>query len=449
MNIASDIGVLFVLFFLLWRLRHRDTSFFLRPSIVFIVLGLLLYLIPITLFRDKIRVISPYIDEVGLLLSLVFSIAIVLIYLGQKFLVRFEIRKDASEPGDAGKFLAFAIAILIGITFIYFQFRDFKQTGLYALLCSPENYTLWREQSMKLLKQKWLSYLYLIGFSFLCPLICAFLVDKIVSTPTKQRIIFASLGFPIVAIVVFYLMITGARVGILNCVFAVTGVLFLRLSFYRFLIAFSGCVAGGIAIAVLISILSVGGGAAQNVGFCTDSRQEPVVSLSEEIFPGDYLDGVIHRMMIMPGVIAGFFVEEAYGNFRPLEAFAIRDRNIANLIATKYGQRLFGREPVETALAPTTFIFMNFLYFGYFSVIVSIIGIVLLDAPLFFLNRLPWALSVPLVSVGLFYSAVFLQTGFFTVFFSHGYAFYCGLIGVTFLWHLRAGRGKDNLGIPS
>jgi len=438
---------------IVYTILTKKIEFLFRPSIICTLLLYFIYLLPSIVFHQQIYRMTPGIDQASFILSLVLSGTLVgTIYtdkLFTKVLNRFEINRMFDFNINSLLIILLTL-VLILVCGIYFYIVPFYKTGLYAIFCEPRLYVYFRENSLKLLDQKWLIYTYLIAFSCICPLLCALLTQEILSSNFKKKIFWGLFAIPLLCFITFFMLITGARVGVLNCVLATMGVLWINLDRLKMIMAVILVLAIGFTTPAIISMSWV---TRTNdkvpLPICSEEAQvlsakhqdflnnENLIAVEEEplseIEKRDskagfviFMEGVINRAFIVPAAISGFYIEEALisgSNWRYIWSANQSKLGYTNKIATKYGHRLYGasHKIISSATAPTAFVYFNFLYFGWFSVLISILAILIQDILFFLAKLIPNKISSPFISTSIYYSFLFIQTSYFTVYFTHGY----------------------------
>ena len=442
-------------------IRTRKINFLVRPSIICTMLLYFIYLLPSIIFNDQLLRISPAVHKASFLLSIVLFGAILGSVWLDKINDKLQRNIPPAIPFNESKLskiiLAVVSGILILVTGVYFYNVPFYNTGLYAILCEPKLYVILREQSLKLLSQKWLIYSYLIAFSCLCPLICTFIAQILLShtTATKNKILWILIAIILVIFVTFFMLITGARVGVLNCILAVIGVLWMHLNKWKFTTSVILVLFIGFATPALISMSWVTRTNDQQESYLCMQTEEnnkflKDIQLAEEALSaedkrkfeadvhagfGTFLDGIIYRAFIIPAAVSGFYIEEAQQNGIGLNNFLpSKGKGLANKVAVNYGHRLYGpnHKSIDSATAPSTFVFFNYMYLGFFSIIISILGILAQDVIFFIAKASGKQISIPLMATSFYYAFIFAQTAYFTVLFTHGYLLLTLIIVIVF-----------------
>jgi len=216
----------------------------------------------------------------------------------------------------------------------------------------------------------------------------------------------------------FYLLITGARVGLVNLVVVASLFLLVR---NRLQVRLKALLIGlviAFAIPIVMSMLREQG------------RNEATLF--------EYIEAIGERVFLLPLLISGWFVEYAdtRGPAGLLAAIGLGEKiNWSNLIALEFLER---REAVtvESVTTPTAFFFSNYLYFGWLGLLPSLVALRFIDLPVGQLRRLARPLRLPLVATLMFFSVIFVQSGFGVTLATHGYL----LLMLLVLWAARTRR---------
>lgn len=392
-----------LLFALIW---WRKRQLYLLPSTWVMLASGVIYVLPAAVFSGELADMSPYAVKAlayctmfivsGLLINLLWARPPSLASL---------IGDPASCPAAANpinldRALRYALTVLGAILLWYLATVPLQSTGLYGVLFDPEHSAEMREESLKLLTNPALQYIYLTGFSCLCPLALCLMLARCarLSGFRKYLLLFSVIGF-----LCFFLLLTGARIGLVNLVIAGIFYAFLRnrlridvrLLLFGLFILF--------AVPMLISILREQG---RNDG---------------TIF--EYVEAIAGRIFLLPLLISGWFVEYAdtNGSVGFLQAVGLGEHiNWSNLIALEY----LGRHEevtIESVTTPTAYFFSNYLYFGWAGLIPSLVALRVIDLPVYQLRHLAPDLRLPIAAVLLFFSVIFVQSGFGVTMLSHGY----------------------------
>lgn len=437
---GSVLAAIAITFLFLKAAFKKEVDFLVRPSVLFCMALYALYLLPAVLFHSTLKAMSPFLSQSNFLLSIVLVCTILIsryLHLKCSKVTVVTDLSDLQMTKIKNRLIAALSLLLFIFTCLYFSQVDFRNTGLYAIICEPEHYVILREKSLKLLGIKWLGYVYLIGFSCVSPFLCALFTDKLITEGRKKILVNLAWGIPLLLFILFYLLIPGARVGVLYCSLAVSGVLWYRFKFIKFFLISILTVVGAVSVSALISMSWVNRVDKDEApSFCVkfDRSMEEVAKL-DEATPLEwrthqsskfmaYLDGIIFRVFAIPTVISGWYIEEGVQEgMRPNFLYSAEGKVLATTIAQKYVKRLYGEGYIagKSVAAPTSFIFVNFIYFGFWSIIVSILGILLLDVVFLISKLIKPGLAIPFMGMTLYYTFIFAQTGYFTVLLSHGY----------------------------
>ena len=402
MSNLAFVLILLVLALFAWAWSRRR-AMFLYPSTWILLLSTLLYMLPALLFSEEIADMSPYANN-SLLYCSAFVVGALLLKLAvgaplalSRVLESPAKRRSSSITGHA---LLGVLGVLAAITLWYLLNVPLQSTGLYGVLFDPEHSAQMREESLKLLGNPALQYAYLIGFTALSPLAFTLLLARSAELSGSGR---WKLVIPVMAFLAFYLLLTGARVGLVNLAVAGVAYAFLR---NRMSLGYKPLLLAGVAlfaVPMLISFLREQG------------RNEATVL--------EYVDAIGERIFLLPMLISGWFVEYAdtRGQAGLLAAIGVGENiNWSNLIALEFLDR---KEAVtiETVTTPTAFMFSNYLYFGWLGLVPSWIALRLIDLPADWAMRAVPALRTPLLAALMFFSVIFVQSGFGVAWISHGY----------------------------
>lgn len=394
--------ILLVLVLFAWAWARRR-AVFLYPSTWILLLSTLLYMLPALLFSEEIADMSPYADTALLYCSVFVAGGLLLKLAVREPLVLSRVLESPAKRRSSsiiGYALLGVLGVLGVITLWYLLNVPLQSTGLYGVLFDPEHSAQLREESLKLLDNAALRYAYLIGFSALSPLAFTLLLARAGELTGSGRWM---LVLPVLVFLAFYLLLTGARVGLVNL--AVAGVMYAflhnRMTFGLKSLLLAGAIL--FAVPMLMSFLREQG------------RNEATVL--------EYLDAVGERIFLLPMLISGWFVEYAdtRGPAGLLAAIGLGENiNWSNLIALEFLDR---KEAVtiESVTTPTAFMFSNYLYFGWLGLVPSWIALRLSDLPADWTMRAVPALRTPLLAALMFFSVIFVQSGFGVAWISHGY----------------------------
>ena len=398
----------------------RSRAVFLYPSTWVLLLSTLIYMLPTLLFWDEIADMSPYTNTAVLYCSVFVFGGLMLklsVYAPLALSPEQETPATRQRSSITGHALLGVLGVLGAIILWYLLNVPLQSTGLYGVLFDPEHSAQLREESLKLLGNPALQYAYLIGFSALSPLAFTLLLARTDEWAGAGR---WKLVLPVLVFLAFYLLLTGARVGLVNLAVAGGGYAFLhkRMTFGIKPLLLGGAIL--FAAPMLISFLREQG------------RNEATVLA--------YVEAVGERIFLLPMLISGWFVEYAdtRGLAGLLAALGLGEKiNWSNLIALEFIGR---REAVtiETVTTPTAFMFSNYLYFGWFGLVPSWIALCLIDLPVDWARRADPALRMPLLATLMYFSVIFVQSGFGVTWISHGY-----LLLAVIAWMARWAHGTD------
>lgn len=409
LTVAVALFALTSLLFASAWLRRRDT--FLYPSTWILLLTTLIYIAPAAVFMREVQDMSPY-TVTALLYSSIFVVVGMTLNLLRRRLrldgaLGSAVQVPSRRHNHVGRALRMALVGLACITAAYLLYVPLSSTGLYGVLFDPENSAQLREESLKLLNNAALQYLYLIGFSALSPLAFALTLARAEELHGWQR---WALLLSVSLFLAFYLLITGARVGLVNL--TVCGLLYaffhggMKLGLKPLIVG----VAVIFGVPILMSVLREQG------------RNEATMF--------EYVEAIGERIFLLPLLISGWFVEfaETRGYVGLLAAVGMGEQiNWSNMIALEFLDR---KEAVtiESVSTPTAFIFTNYLYVGWLGLLPAWVALRVIDWPVGRLHRVAPVLRRPILVTLVFFSVIFVQSAFGVVLISHGYLLLMGVV---------------------
>jgi len=362
-----------------------------------------LYTLPALFYPEEIADISPNANTAALY-CLVFTVGGLVLRLAVRtpLIMSQVLESPARQPIKSipGRWLWRVLFVQGLITLWYLLKVPLQSTGLYGIFFDPEHAAQFREESLKLLDNPTLQYAYLVGFSALSPLAFALLLARASELSRSRR---WGLMVPVLAFLTFYMLLTGARVGLVNL--AVAGLMYAILR-RRMTLGLKPLLLAGIILFMVPMLLS----------FLRERGRYEASAL-------EYAEAIGERIFLLPMLISGWFVEYAdtRGPIGLLAAIGLGESiNWSNLIALEFLDR---KEPVtiETVTTPTAFMFSNYLYFGWLGLLPSWIGLYLIDLPVDWARRAEASLRLPLLATMMYFSVIFVQSGFGVTWISHGY----------------------------
>lgn len=397
----ASIVLVLVLVVLTWMRRR---SAFLYPSTWILLLSTLLYLLPALVFSQELAELSPF-----ALTAVRYCAVFTFVGLTFQYLRRppdVDAALVAPRSGDTSKTLVHALWAVLSVlgllTTWYLSQVPLRSTGLYGVLFDPENSVQLREESLKLLASVALHYAYLVGFSLLCPLAFALMLARAAEIRGLRRAILVLLVSTLLA---FYLLLSGARVGLVYL--AVVGAVYAFLRSEMRLRAKAFTLAVGILFAVPMLI-----------SFLREQGRNDAASIF------GYFDAVGRRIFLLPLLISGWFVEYADNSgYLGLSAALGLERSVdwSNVIALEFLGRV-DAITFQSVTTPTAYFFNNYLYFGWFGVIPSWLALYVIDFPVRWAIAGPVNLRAPLLATMIFFAVLYVQTSFGVAMVSDGYA---------------------------
>lgn len=413
MHILATIFNVLALSLLCW-MCWRWRSVYLLPSTWVLLLSAIFYMLPSLIFSQEIEDVSPYTWDAVFYCSTFVCVGTLINLYGAKKLAHQSEFESAAVPLPIREAMVSGylklIILAIGLIMAwYLLVVPLTSTGLYGLLVDPDHYAQLREDSLKLLDNPPLQYAYLIGFSCLSPLAFSLLLERTRLTRGVRCWVPAVLGSLFLC---FYILLTGARVGIIN--FVIIGLLYV---FLRNGMRFNWKT---LVLGVCVFIVPI------TLSMMREAGRNDATTLF------DYLKAIGDRIFLLPLLISGWYVEfaETRGYVGFLAAMGLNVQpDWTNVIALEFLDR---KESVtiESVTTPTSFIFSNYLYLGWLGLVPSLLALRFIDIPILYLRGLPEVLKVPFFITALYFATVFIRAGFGVTVLSHGY------IVLIILWKL-------------
>lgn len=378
---------LFLIFLVIWRYRFLMV----KPSVIVITFFHLRIQWAATFKAEYIEQFLPdpiiflFLVQILPILGLIGSFFIfhkdtiaIFSRVSKKNLLTFSVKKEII-------FIPIFIILLIAI--YYFMFIPPEKTGLYAIFFDPSKAVEAREASLKLIDFPLLRY----GYSFLINVFAPFLSVFLIFVFLKyiKRIHFMSLlAASMLALVLVLVSLPGARTPAAALIMTMIWALYLHKGIpFRPIHIILGLLAV-FSIPVILTIF----------------REGQVVDFSRFI---NYLKGgIFYRVFVVPMEVGLYHVHYAQVNgFFGIAAipklaalFNIEPVNAANLIYTYYYQFSI---MIPTGLANTSFIFSYFSYFGIFSIVISLLGLWMLDLAVLVFRKIrnDWILLAAIASL--------------------------------------------------
>jgi hypothetical protein len=385
--------------------------YFIKPSILLITFSIIFFQFPLAIYSGtyEVAVPDPYILSflihgyilIGLTVSLyTFQDASRTVW---KRITEDEVKEPLMNT--------YAVVMLAGtvifIGAIYLVHVPFRESGLYAVFANPAMAVVARERSLKLLDSQALVYAFSLMTSSVAPML-AVMLSLIGAHLFFERRFFS---LTVILLTVISLMIVvslpGARVSAVNLLLAVCISFFLvkGLPFHP-------------ARLFLLLILIVTPGVL--IGMYRDGK-----AFGIDLYQQYLWDFIGRRILQDPLEVGSWYIHHAqtYGFFGipalpKLAAIAGFDAlNVPNYIGLRY-QPNAG----PTVSAGAGYLLTYYSYFGVASLLVSLIGLWLLDLAVSVYKSLSRAFLIPCVSAVSLSTLSFISSDYSTVLITHGFA---------------------------
>lgn len=305
-------------------------------------------------------------------------------------------------------FLGILGILIIGVLGYYLSVVPFNKTGLYAIIYSPENYAVARENSLKLLNDKTLQYLYSWMTSSLVPFFCALASFAAWDCIQRRKFFCMLLFFFFIIAGILAASLTGAKWSPAFVIFVlILAWLFRKRMHFNVLIVF-GALFLILGLPVVITII-----------------RSPALPWMDSVWL------MVHRTFFAPmeagrdyvrySMEAGYSGIAAYPKLAKLaEVLPIDLPNVIHRYNYKYS--------LPSGSHTASFVFFNYAAFGWASIFVSWVALWALDALVLVYRfiRNPELLLV-CVSVVTAASTSFISSDYMVTLVTHGLLFSLGL----------------------
>lgn len=310
---------------------------------------------------------------------------------------------------DPAKYRAIAVILtgsMVIAVMIYLYYVPFWQTGLYAIFMNPMGAAQAREESLKLIDNLSVKYLYLFMASAIAPLLTVIFTRLMTSawrSGAYLQVVFYMLSIPVIA---FAAALTGARGFVANIILTmIMTILFERglpLNPVK-LLGYGLLVVSG---PVILSIM----------------REGQALSLTNF---WEYLsNGVGGRIFYTPMQTGLWFADYAQtsgflgvaGIPKIASFFGVDSVNASNLVGLRYTH-----SSLDSMLANTCFLFSYYCFFGFNSLWISVLLTLCLDSVTWLYAKFSDLLLLPCI-VAIFVSSLsFADSDYTTVLITHGF----------------------------
>jgi len=397
---------------LLGFIFYSRRYYFIKPSILLIAFSIIFFQFPLAIFSDAYEgtVPDPYILSFIIHGYILMGLAVSLYTCqDESKTVWKRITGNSVSERCVNKHAVFLLAgVVICIGSIYLVHVPFRETGLYAVIANPAMAVVARERSLKLLDNQALVYAFSLMTSSIAPMLAVMLSGIGANLFFKRRL------FPLViiclAVVSLMIVVTlpGARVSAVNLL------LVMCISFFLI----KGLpVHPGRLIFLFVLIVTPG----VLIGMYRDGR-----AFGFDLYLQYLWDFIGRRILQDPLEVGSWYIHHAqtHGFFGipalpKLAAITGFDSlNVPNYIGLRY-QPNTG----PTVSAGAGYLLTYYSYFGVASLLISLIGLWLLDMAVYVYEKLSPSFLIPCVSAVSLSTLSFISSDYTNCI---GYAWICG-----------------------
>ena len=410
MNLFFSINGFFCLSVSLWlcHLFSAKRYLFIKPSILLVLYTHVFLQWPVTLYSEYYE---SYLPDPFVFVLMIHGFTVIGLLIGSHTFREPSWkawRKMTGSPADIRirpSVVLALLAMLFLITAFYLRHVPFGQTGLYAIFQNPAEADVIREKSLKLLDNPPVQYAFAFMSKTLAPLLTALLTLRLEQVFRDKAFSPLLWIVPSMAWVAFSVSLTGERVALVNLLIVIASVLLLRRGIpLRLKYIFVLIVA--LLPAVLISILLEGKG----------------VSVTH-VF--DYFGHVGKRAFVVPLDVCSWYAHyvQTHSTFGvagmpKLAALAgVQPIDVQNLIGIEYVKPV----RLTSISAGAAYLFTYYSLFGAASLLVSLIGLFLVDFTVMVYGHLDRAMLLACAASLALSTLSFVQTHYTTVWITHGF----------------------------
>lgn len=396
---------------LLGFIFYSRRYYFIKPSILLIAFSIIFFQFPLALSSDtyEVAVPDPYILSFLIHSYILMGLAVSLYtFQNESKTVWKRITGDSVSERYVNKHAVFLLAaVVICIGTVYLIHVPFRETGLYAVIADPAMAVIARERSLKLLDNQALAYAFSIMTSSVAPMLAVMLSGIGAHLFFKRRLF----SLVIISLAIVSLMIVvslpGARVSAVNLLLVMCLSFFLEKGLPirpgRFIFLFILIVTPGVLI-----------------GMYRDGR-----AFGFDLYLQYLWDFIGRRILHDPLEVGSWYILHAqkYGffGFPALPKLAtitgFDALNVPNYIGLRYQPNA---GPTVSAGAGSLLTYYS--YFGVASLLISLIGLWLLDMAVYVYEKLSPSLLIPCVSAVSLSTLSFISSDYTTVLVTHGFA---------------------------
>lgn len=313
------------------------------------------------------------------------------------------ISSDSKVDRKAITVLSIAIC---GICVYYLANIPFQNTGLYLMITDPSLATIARENSLKLITNRFLKYIYTFLKSTFAPIAAVLVMFSLIELIKSKKYISAIKNCFIIIIILIAVSFTGARSPAASVIFVIIVALYIK---------------KGMPINIVKMLLALVIVLMFPVAF-TILREGKIFSL--DIFIQYLTSGIFDRVFVVPMETGlwHFHYAQTHGFIgiagipKLANLFRVTPINAANVVGLQYVNGA-----MDSFSANTSFVFSYYSYFGCASLIISLAGLWLLDSSLFVYKVLNENLLIPVIASITNSCMAFTSGDYTTVLISNGF----------------------------
>ena len=388
--------------------------FFIKPSIILLLYMNLFFHWPLTFKAVYYEKFIPYpYSLVGLLYVFFFVGLAINIYTfrlsAQKVWGRLE-AVNISNDKNCMKALYTLGALMFSTMVLYLYHVDYSHTGLYALFFDPSHSAFARERSLKLVSSGLVKYTYSLMVASVSPIMVGllfYLFRKSYYERNYSRLMIA-LFFTIC--MVLSVSVTGARSNLVYLLLVIAWLWYLGkgLPFRPFSVL--TIIITCLTPAVLYSVLREG------------------ADITNVL---NYAQSIFSRSFMVPLEVGSWYINygQLYGPIgvggipKLASIMGVKPLDVPNFIGIVYGSfhEISPQIILESVSAGTSFLFSYYTYMGPWSMVLSLIGLCLLDVAVWVYVRINDVLLLPCIAAINISVLSFIQSDYTTVWLTHGF----------------------------
>lgn len=395
---------------------YKRRYYFIKPSILLITFSIIFFQLPLALYSDMYEAAVPDPYVLGFLIHAYILVGLcVSLFTFQESTrsVWNRITRELAIDYRVNKPAVFILAgVVICIVSVYFDHVPLRETGLYAVLTNPAMAVVARERSLKLLDNHALVYAFSLMTSSLAPMLAVMFFWMGAKYLLQRRFVpLAITGIGAISLMII-VSLPGARVSAVNLLLVVSISFYLvrRFPFHpvKISLLFILIVTPGVLIGVY------------REGMYWEGRE-----FGFDLYLQYLWDFIGRRILQDPLKVGSWYIHDAqtYGLFGvsavpKLAAITGYDAlDVTNYIGLRYQPKAG-----PTVSAGAGYLLTYYSYFGIISLLISLIGLWLLDMAIFVYKKLSQPLLIPCISVVSLSTLSFISSDYTTVMVTHGFA---------------------------